>query len=241
MSFIISSTGNLGLMETADLLRQELEAQELLARVSPAVVGSRLARARKRQGLSIRELADAANVNKNSVVRLEKGGMPQPMTVVKVCAALGIHVAGIAVPQDEAAVDIALHRRKDDRWYDLTDFGSGPISGKALSPEDRGRLADKGLSAQMLMLRSRLDAGLINSSVIELYGESPVRSHVGEEMVFVLEGTALVKVGERTFKLVQGESVTFWSAEQHSYAPAPGSELPVRVLSVSVHQQGRRS
>jgi quercetin dioxygenase-like cupin family protein len=51
-------------------------------------------------------------------------------------------------------------------------------------------------------------------------------------MVYVLKGTARIKVGEEVFNLEEGESATFWSSEAHSYAPAEGAKLPVRVLSI---------
>jgi hypothetical protein len=53
-------------------------------------------------------------------------------------------------------------------------------------------------------------------------------------MVFVLTGVARINVGPESFDLAEGESATFWSAEEHSYAPAEGAKLPVRVLSVRI-------
>lgn len=193
-------------------------------------------------GLSIRDLAEAANVSKNSIVRLEQGGMPHAMTVVKICAAMGVHVASIAKPSKDASEIVAIHRNGDDRWYDLTDFSAGPVADKPLKESERKDLVRKGMKVPLLILRSRLEAGRILPTVIELYQESEKRSHAGEEMVYVLKGTAQIEVGPERFDLCEGESATFWSAEAHSYAPAPGSSLPVRVLSIRVDDRadGRR-
>jgi hypothetical protein len=40
--------------------------------------------------------------------------------------------------------------------------------------------------------------------------------------------------------LQKGEAVTFWSAEQHSYAPAEGVELPALLLSVRIDDHPAR-
>ena len=90
-----------------------------------------------------------------------------------------------------------------------------------------------------MILKSRLEDGNILPTVIELYQPSERRSHPGEEMVYVLNGRAEISVGSETFTLDEGESATFWSAEEHSYAPAAGAELPVRVLSVRIDVRGR--
>jgi transcriptional regulator with XRE-family HTH domain len=216
----------------SDLLRQERSVDDLLRTLPPEVLGARLQRARKRMGLSIRDLAQAANVSKNSIVRVEQGGMPQSMTVVKLCAAMGVHVDSIAKPKADESQIVAIHRHEDDRWYDLTDFAAGPLSDQPLSESERSKLAKGTTMVPLLILKSRLETGRLLPTVIELYRESETRSHAGEEMVYVLKGTARIKVGEEVFNLEEGESATFWSSEAHSYAPAEGAKLPVRVLSI---------
>ncbi|RYG38126.1 XRE family transcriptional regulator [bacterium] len=229
----MNPTGNLrSVSEPTDLLRQEREAEELLKAVPSEVVGARVRRARQRMGISIRDLAAAANVSKNSVVRLEQGGMPQPMTVVKLCAAMGVHVASIAKPAADESQIVAIHRHAEDRWFDLTDFGAGPAEDRPLSEAERRDRVRKGLKVPLLILTNRLETGRLLPTVIELYQESEKRSHSGEEMVYVLKGTARINVGSESFDLDEGEAATFWSAEEHSYAPADGAKLPVRVLSV---------
>lgn len=214
------------------LLRQEREVEDLLETVPAEVIGSRICRARKRQGLSIRDLALRANVNKNSIVRLENGGKPQALTLLKVCAALGYHVATIAHPATDGEEVVSVHHRSDDLWYDMLDFSAGPIAERPLSMAERATL---GLPSPILMLKNRLETGQILTRVIELYAPSPARSHLGEEMVYVLSGVAEITVGNQAVRLEVGESATFWSSEEHVYAPAEGSPLPVQLLSVTVH------
>lgn len=211
--------------ELEKLLQRETETKDLLRQISPSVLGSRIRRARQRMGFSIRDVADRARVSKTSIVRLEGGGAPQVSTLLKVCAALGIHVASVAKPNASEQEVVAIHRHEDDKWYDLTDFGAGPLA----EPERRAELA----AVPLLILTSRLDSGRLLPTVLELYQASEPRSHAGEEFVYVLSGTARILVGTQEFVLEEGESATFWSAEEHTYAPAEG-ELPVRVLSVRI-------
>jgi transcriptional regulator with XRE-family HTH domain len=219
--------------DVAEWLKREEIAREILRQVPSSVVGARLKRARQRMGLSIRDLAAAASVSKNSVVRLEQGASGHTLTVLKLASALGIHVASLAKPEADGRAT-AAHRHEDDRWYDLTDFGAGPLGGldRPLSDEERREFVEKGTQVPLLILTSRLDTGRLLPTVIEVYHESERRSHAGEEFVFVLQGKANVLVGSEVITLSEGESVTFWSAEEHAYAPAEGSELPVRLLSV---------
>ncbi|MGV3618893.1 MAG: XRE family transcriptional regulator [Fimbriimonas sp.] len=220
-----------------ELLGEERDVEELIRAVTPEVVGARLARARRRLGLSIRELAAAANVNKNSILRLEKGGAPHPMTVLKLCAAMNLHLAALAKPSGEEDELVTIHRHGDDRWYDMTDFGAGPVADRPLTPEERQAQAERGLVAPMLILTNRLERGQLLPNVLELYGPSAPRSHKGEEMVYVLEGRVRIVVGAESFELDAGESATFWSSEVHQYLPAEGAELPVRLLSVTIQHR----
>src|SRR4051812_37284643 len=100
--------------DIGELLRREEVAKEILRKVPSTLVGARLKRARQRMGLSIRDLAAAANVSKNSVVRLEQGAPAHTLTVLKLASALGIHVASLAKPEAEGRA-MAVHRNEDDR------------------------------------------------------------------------------------------------------------------------------
>lgn len=223
------------------IIDQQKAMRELLASASPVVIGARLRRARRSIGLSIRDLAALALVSKNSIVRIEQGGTPNSMTVLKLCEALGIHVASLAKPSKKESETFAVHRAEDDRWYELSDFGSGVLAGldRPLTEKERRELVRRGARVPLLILKSRLDAGKLLPTVVELYSPSDVRSHAGEEFAFVLKGDAIITVGGRPVKLGEGESVTFWSAEEHIYAPAQGSSLPVRILSVRLDDKAK--
>ncbi len=69
---------------------------------------------------------------------------------------------------------------------------------------------------------------------MEIHQATDARSHVGEEFAYVLRGNATISVGGRDYILDEGESIVFWSAEPHTYAPTDPSAGPVRILSVRI-------
>ncbi len=222
-------------MSGSSIREQEQEAASVMASLAPEVLGDRLRRARTRQGRSIRELAEAAGLSKSSIVRLEQGGGTYPLTIVKVCAALGLHVARLRDADTTGDDRFAVHRAEDDRWYDMTDFGSGPLGAvdRPLTAEERATLAKKGLTTvPLVVLKSRLGDGRLMSNVMEIYGRSEPRAHPGEEFIYVIDGAATITIGDASVTVGAGESVVFRSAELHTYAPAAGSALPARVLMV---------
>lgn len=208
---------------------------ELLAHVEGEVLGHRVKRLRESQAFSIREVAERAGISKNSIVRLEQGRGTQAITVMKVCSVLGIHVERLAAPNSDDVVAV-VHQKTDDRWFDAVNMASTPLLGKdrALTAKELKRAVDQGAHTPLNLLRCRLPGGKILPSILEIRQKSPVRSHVGEEFVYVLSGAATITVGKKKYRLKEGECVTFWSAEPHTYEPTDPKKIPARILSIRV-------
>ena len=207
----------------------------MLATVPPVVIGDRLRCIRARQHRSIRDVAGTARISKTSLVRLEAGGRARATTVLAVCHALGVHVQRVVEPKEGDLTTAAIHRDGDSRWHDLRDFGSGPLldADRPLSADERRRAAEAG-AIPLCMLGSRLPDTEVFPSILELYEPSDARSHPGQEFVYVLSGRAVITVGPYTHELGEGDAMTFRSAEQHTYGPAPGHPSPARILSVRI-------
>lgn len=196
------------------------------------MVGDRLRRTRLQQQLSIRQVADQAGISKTSVVQAEAGRTSRRSTYLKIAEVFGLHIDRLLMAPPAEEKPFAVHRKQDEAWFDLVDFAEGRLEG-AETEATREQLAASGVSP-LNILASRLEGGRIKPTIMELYRESPTRSHAGEEHVFVIAGTAVVGIGAARIELAQGESVTFWSAEPHFYAPAEDAALPVTILSVRV-------
>lgn len=219
----------------------ELEVEAILKAVPLDVLASRIRRARLRRGFSIRDLAERANINKNSVVRLEKGKLPRANTVVKLCQAMGIHIAVLA-REDAREEEIAVvDRVEHHEWMDMANLSRGILGRKELGPKERKALAKQGISAPMVSLASRLKEGVILPTLVELFGPCQGQRVPGEEWVYVLSGSVEITVGDQHFVLNEGDSLGFWCSEDHCYAPAKETTLPVRILSICVHTGGKKT
>ncbi len=214
---------------------------------SPVTLGARIQRVRLRREMSVRDLADAAGVNKNTVLRLEKGLTPSYATLARVCEALGVHVAQLTQPEPDEAHTIALHDHEQAvrRGYLSglmprgAETGTGGEGAVVLFQDGAGMpsfAADE--KVLLSVLTCRLPGGRLNAAVLELFGESESVTHPGEELVFCLKGTARLTVAGRSYRLREGDAATFWCSERHSYGPMPEDDdetdesLPVRMLSV---------
>lgn len=202
----------------------------------PAVtLGSRLQRTRVNAGLSIRELADHAGVNKDTIVKLERGHTPSYRTLCRVCDGLGVTVVQLLKPEldDDSASVVSIHTRKSEK---------GQRSSRKQATETRVRAAGQrellatDNAVKLSWLACRLVGGQLNSWLLELTGETETTTHPGEEFLFCLKGTCRLTVSGKTYELHEGDAATFWCAEPHSYAPSDQclttGQLPVLVLSV---------
>ena len=206
------------------LLERISRVEKLLEERGPEVAGDRVRRLRLRQGLSIRQLADRAGLNKNSIVRLEQGRGSAALTIIRVCAAFQIHIDRLLDEEGPGVTAAYLHQTGDDRWADLRDLASAPV--RRRSDLDADALA-------ACILESRIPDGRLRASILEIAAATDPRSHVGEEFVYVLEGRLAITIAGTRHALAAGESIAFHSAETHSYAPAAQGES-VRLLSVRV-------
>lgn len=201
------------------LIEFENRTREILKTVDFEVIGARVRRERLSQNLSIRDLAGKANLSPHSITRLESGESFRAITLLKVCSALAIHVDRIASPirRDIAAI----HRKSENRWHQLDKYTEGFFGGTdgVLTEKEREEITAKSGQNPLVILNSRLDSGVLLSSVIEVRLPSEPRSHPGEELVYALNGPVKVIVNDENYILETGDSLVFWGTEIHSYAP----------------------
>ncbi len=83
-----------------------------------------------------------------------------------------------------------------------------------------------------MILNSRLETGVLLSTIIEVHVPSVPRSHPGEEFVYALNGPVNVIVNDEEHILNTGDSMIFWGREVHSYKPVGG--VVGKLLSIRV-------
>lgn len=202
------------------LTESSARAQELIDLLGFQTIGARVRRQRLNQGISVRDLAARAHVNKNSVLRLERGEGSHPLTLLSVCSALCLHLDALALSGDKTLQIAAIQRNGGAVWHDLRNVASGPIDMR--SPGD---------AIPIQLLASRFPTGRVVPTVIVVNQPTPINSHHGEEFVYVLEGQLRMTIADQPFILEKGESIDFWSAEAHRYEPVGETAT---ILSVRV-------
>ena len=176
-----------------------------------AAIGEQLRELRQVKALTLREVADKAGISVSYLSQLERNQSRLPIGILKKLSdALGVHMNWFFQGQaqgDPAENDIVVRADKRRRMS-FTGLG---ITEELLSPN---------LSGPLELLLSTIAPG----------ADSEDYSHDGAEAGFVLSGTLDLWVSGREFRLTQGDSFSFKSAEVHRCAN-PGGE-PTRVLWV---------
>ncbi|MBW7995144.1 MAG: helix-turn-helix domain-containing protein [Candidatus Glassbacteria bacterium] len=182
---------------------------------SAEMLASRIRRFRYNKRLSIEQLAQKAKVDKNTIVRIEKGeGRPNLKTLINICNVLEESVDKLVDMNAHENKDFYVHRRKKSR-----------AKGQALKKQKGFRLGD---------LVAKLPFGHMNVVILEIDGNGQMRSHPGEEILFCLKGKVGINLGNTSVTLKKGDSVMFFGREPHQYYNADKSKNPVTAVGLSV-------
>jgi transcriptional regulator with XRE-family HTH domain len=158
-------------------------------------VGSRLRFLRDQQGLSLRALAERCGLSINAISQIERGeNSPTVSSLQRLASALNVPITDFF--QEEARQTIVFVKR---------DLG--------LRTQSNGVLMESlgiGLFNQQLEpFRMTIGPGMGNIN-------DPI-SHTGEEFIHCLEGEVEYCVGDRIFRLEQGDSLLFDATQKHAY------------------------
>jgi len=163
----------------------------------PMMMGKRIQRLRESQHLSIEGLAKKAQLNKNTIVRIEAGCKKVNFdTVLKICDALNTTITKVirGKPVSGIHYKIATGYRKDRT---------------TISKESTFTIGDMNI---------HLSGGSLHAGILEIKGKGNKKSHQGEELLFCLTGTIELDVNGKKIIVNKGDGVAFWAAEPHSYS-----------------------
>lgn len=213
--------------------RKQLEA--MLEAAGPDLVGARVRRIRERQGLSLRELAEKAQLSKNTLLRLEQGFPSRVSTLRQVARALGVKGVVLCSLDYEESPVISFQKLEDMRWHDMDNYRGKkfPLVEGEMSREERVEMGMRGITP-FANLSSGVEGDFFHPNMIELFGSTPRRSHPGMEFCFIVDGEIDVVFESLKVRMVAGESMSFHSTEVHHYE-AVGEVRPARILSIIVH------
>ncbi len=190
------------------------DARQIPVEPSAEELGFRIAELRHAKGITIASLAEAAELSTGLVSQIERGnGNPSYLTMLKLAQALEVPISHFFVTKDRSASGRVV--RADARSQHLN--FEGDISFEVLTPDLRGKLA---------MVWGTAAPGWTNE------GAPYQHEGDGEESLLVLSGSLGVNVGDESYVLHAGDTITFASAEPHWYATV-GEENVVLVQAIA--------
>ena len=172
-------------------------------------LGKAIKAARLERGLTVERLGREARVSTGLISQLERGrGNPSFLTLQRLAETLELPFGHFMQgPQTQGGMVV----RAGERKRLIVPHNPTEIVHELLTPDLRGSLE---------VLRTSVPPGWSNE-------EQPFH-HPGEECVHVLSGRLHVTVGDSTFDLVEGDSITYDSATAHWYANR--SDEPVTII-----------
>lgn len=188
--------------------------------------GSRLRQIRVRAGISIREAAVKANVDKNTILRLETGKPVRKKTMQRICDSYGVLSATDlhATTGAESGVGFASARAGSGTWFRMklvADHEPSLVStsGEIQQPEERHRLGALGFASQFLKkVPCQLADGQLKAAILEVYGKSGYAAQAsGEAFVYCFQGTVRFIIGEEQCILEQGDFLVFDRTIRHMH------------------------
>ena len=179
-----------------------------------AMPGARIRKTRLATGMSLKALADAAGISIGNLSQIERGiANPSFRTVMKIQSALGVTSKTLFPHVPARQDDPSFVRRKDRR--PLCDLG-------ILTKE----LISTGTSPHLEMMLLHIPPG--GST-----GDAPLVSF-SDKAGFVLSGEVVLRVGEQTTVLSEGDSFQFEGSYPHSVRNESGEDAHVLWLIINI-------
>lgn len=179
-------------------------------------IGRRVRAMRRRLGMTVEELARAADLSAGIISQLERGqGNPSLSTLCGLADGIGVHVAELL--RQDAAEPSAIVRATGRTPLSLPEDPEGLVR-ELLSPS---------LESPMQVIRTLMPP--------QTSHETRTFRHLGTETVHVLRGRLVVGIGEDRHELAAGDTITYDCTLGHWWAN-PFDE-PVEVVGVTVPLQ----
>jgi transcriptional regulator with XRE-family HTH domain len=173
----------------------------------PPLLGRRLREAREEQGIGLRTLAKRLSVSASLISQVERG---------KVMPSVGTLYAIVR------ELDISM----DDLFYDGPAAKGRPQREEYSGPVQRSDVRDviylaSGVRWERLSVEPDpdLDFQIVTYDVgAESCPSDALMTHEGKEFGYVLEGRLMMTIGDESYELVPGDSVSFTSTTPHRLA-----------------------
>lgn len=177
-------------------------------------IGRRIRSLREEKGLTLEAVAEATGFDVGHLSRIENNEVqPQLGTIMKLSKALdGAFSRLVSGPGDKP---YAITRKAERKPVSRSTSRKGQrnlYTYKSLAPEVQGR---------------HMEALIVQ---LEENPDEETSQHGGEEFIFVIEGVAVLKVGDERFELEPGDSAYYLSSTPHLIAAREGSATILAVI-----------
>ncbi|MGB3210099.1 MAG: helix-turn-helix domain-containing protein [Desulforhopalus sp.] len=155
-------------------------------------IGTLIRKFRKERKLTLKVVAEKASISEGFLSQVENDvNSPSVDTLVRICNAIGID-AGDLITQASKQEKIIIIKKSE--WDEIEVSHTGFVTRRFFPPENR----------------SVIDSSVL---VIEPGKSIPVRKNIknGQEILCVLKGSVDLILTNVKYKLVEGDSVHFWS------------------------------
>lgn len=160
------------------------------------VIGRRLRQLRHARGLSLAQLSRDAGLSQGYLSQVERDrATPSTTALSRLSEVLGVSVAHFFEPSQERLPEHYVVRQGGRRTIL---YPGSEVRNELLVPDLRGRL-------EAIYFRASGKT------------RSPIYKHEGEEFGYVLKGRLRVTVGDDTFVLGKGDSITLPSHQPHCW------------------------
>jgi len=160
----------------------------------PAPIGQRLRAARLARHLTIDQLAEATNLSKGFISRVERDQTsPSVNTLVILCDVLDIPIGDLFTRTDATLLSLEDAPR--------INLGGRGADERLLSPRRDGRFQ---------VIRSRVEPGGDGGDTLYTIGADI-------ELVHVLSGSVRLEFSDRSWELKQGDTLSFNAQEPHNW------------------------
>ncbi len=209
-------------------------------------------RVREIRELTLREFSCLAEVNKETIRRVESGVPCSDRTREKIRRTLNTSLQRLCLLSRSDESKISIHRADATNWIiskDRRPYAKNadsdinpPIyveSNLIQNCSERNRLGNLGFATRFLKLFDcDRQGGRVFAGLMEVYDRGDAKSHPGEEFIYCIRGDIRLLLNETEHILTEGCAITFDARLPHDYEPLhnlkPG-ELPPLVLYASIN------
>jgi len=177
-------------------------------------IGERIRKLREEKGLSVDELANLTGFDVELLSNIETNKVqPQLGTVIKLSKALDSAFSRLVSGVGDKLYSVTRKNEQKSVSRSTSQKGKKQIyTYKSLAPEVQGR---------------HMEALIVQ---LEENPDEEMSVHEGEEFIYVIEGVAVLNIGEDRFALEPGDSVYYLSTTPHQIESKSGEATILAVL-----------